>query len=147
MKAHWVALVAAGTLVVGLVAGGLAGVALGLWVGVRSADARASAQDRLPDRSSQVPGAAPPTAEPLPQLTLDVHSDGCGVVRSEAPPGVHHQALTWVFRDQGGFQVLGRAAESETHYRYFESGRYDVVLEAHDGASYQKVSNEVTVDC
>lgn len=140
MKAHWVALVAAAALVVGLGAGGLVGFALGLWTGQGSVEARGSADGLGPD-------AAPPTPEPLPHLRLEVFADGCGVVRSEAPPGVDHPMLTWVFRDEDGFQVLGRAAETETRYRYFAPGRYSVVLEAHDGAGYQVVSNEVTVTC
>ena len=129
MKAHWVALIAAATLVLGFVAGSLAGFALGLWAGQDSAS------------------AAPSAAEPVPQMTLEVFSDGCGVTRSEAAPGLQHSMLTWVFRDRDGFQVLARAAESETRYRYFNSGTSAVVLEAHNGTSYEKVSNEVTVTC
>ena len=127
--------------------GSLAGFALGLWAGRASASASEPADNLLSDGPLSLPDAVSPTAEPLPQLTLEVFDDGCGVVRSEVPPGVHYRTLTWVFRDQDGFQVLGRAAEGETRYRYFQPGRYSVVLEAHDGASYQKVSNEVTVNC
>lgn len=83
----------------------------------------------------------------LPLLELEVYQDGCGVIRSEAAPGVEYDNLNWVVRDAGGFQVLGRVAENETRYRYYLGGRYTVVLEAaHEGA-YQTVSNEVTINC
>ncbi len=52
-----------------------------------------------------------------------------------------------MFRDQDGFQVLGRNAEGETRYRYFAGGTYDVVLEAFVDGKYSPVSNEVTVQC
>jgi hypothetical protein len=82
-----------------------------------------------------------------PQLKLEVFSDGCGVIRSETPAGASFQNLTWTFLDQDGFQVLGRNAEGETRYRYFQGGTYTVVLEAWGGSSYVPVSNEVTVHC
>ena len=41
--------------------------------------------------------------------------------------------LTWVVKDQDGFQVLGRNAEGEDRYRYFQGGTYTVVLEAFGG--------------
>jgi hypothetical protein len=86
------------------------------------------------------------SSEPQPRLTLEVFSDGCGVIRSEAPAGTFEN-LTWTFLDQDGFQVLGRNAEGETRYRYFQGGTYTVVLEAWGGSSYVPVSNEVTVHC
>ncbi len=52
---------------------------------------------------------APP---PAPTHTLDVHTDGCGVIRS----GELGEDLTWVVKDQDGFQVLGRNAAGETQY-------------------------------
>jgi hypothetical protein len=82
-----------------------------------------------------------------PHLELEVYQDGCGVIRSEAPPGVTYENLTWSVKDTGGFQVLGRVAENETRYRYFMGGRYTVVLEASWGGSYHEVSNEVTIHC
>lgn len=85
-------------------------------------------------------------AEP-PPLELEVYQDGCGVIRSEAEPGVTYDNLTWSVRDMGGFEVLGRVAENETRYRYFIGGRYTVVLEASWGGSYHQVSNEVTIRC
>lgn len=80
---------------------------------------------------------------PAPTHTIEVHSDGCGVVRS----GAIGDDLTWVVKDQDGFQVLGRNAAGETQYRYFRSGTYTVVLEAWGGDFYIEVSNEVTIDC
>jgi hypothetical protein len=88
-----------------------------------------------------------PTRNAVPQLRLEVFSDGCGVIRSEAPAGASFENLTWTFLDQDGFQVLGRNAEGETRYRYFQGGTYTVVLEAWGGSSYVPVSNEVTVHC
>ena len=85
-------------------------------------------------------------AEP-PPLKLEVYQDGCGVIRSEAEPGVTYENLTWSVRDMGGFQVLGRVAENETRYRYFIGGRYTVVLEASWDGGYHQVSNEVTIRC
>jgi len=85
--------------------------------------------------------------EPLDagMYTLRVHDDGCGVIRttrSDEPRG-----LTWVVKDEDGFEVLGRAAESEDRYRYFQSGTYTVVLQAYGAGSYEDVSNTVTVTC
>ena len=90
---------------------------------------------------------AEPSPRPLPKLQLEVFTDGCAVIRSDDPPASTYQNLTWVFRDQDGFQVLGRVAEGETHYRYFAPGTYDVVLEAFGDGHYVPVSNEVTVRC
>jgi hypothetical protein len=75
--------------------------------------------------------------------TLEVHSDGCGVFRS----GEIGDDLTWVVKDQDGFQVLGRNAAGETQYRYFQPGTYTVTLEAWGGDHYVAVSNEVTITC
>lgn len=82
---------------------------------------------------------------PIELARLTVHSDGCGVIRTEfdeTPPN-----LTWSVKDADGFQVLARSAEGETRYRYFQGGTYTVVLEAWTGDSYAPVSNEVTVTC
>jgi hypothetical protein len=87
------------------------------------------------------------TVSEPPHLELEVYQDGCGVIRSEARPGVTYENLTWSVKDTGGFQVLGRVAENETRYRYFMGGRYTVVLEASWGGSYHEVSNEVTIHC
>lgn len=46
---------------------------------------------------------------PEPTHTLEVHTDGCGVIRS----GEIGEDLTWVVKDQDGFQVLGRNAAGE----------------------------------
>jgi hypothetical protein len=82
-----------------------------------------------------------------PQLTLEVYTDGCGVIRSEPAVGVSYDNLTWSVRDAGGFEVLGRNAEGETRYRYFQAGDYTVVLQAWLDGAYRAVSNEVTVHC
>ena len=88
-----------------------------------------------------------PTPPPPPKLELSVYSDGCGVIRSEAAPGTSYDNLTWSVRDAGGFQVLGRNAEGETRYRYFQGGTYTVVLEAFVNGGYRPVSNKVTIRC
>ena len=92
-------------------------------------------------------------AEPTPSPTtsarriqLTVFTDGCGVIRSETRPQ-EYRNLTWTFRDLDGFQVLGRNAEGETRYRYFQGGTYTVALEAWAGTHYAPVSNTVTVHC
>jgi hypothetical protein len=77
---------------------------------------------------------------------LTVFSDGCGVIRSDTRPG-EYRNLTWSFRDLDGFQVLGRNAEGETRYRYFQGGVYTVAVEAWVGTHYAPVSNTVTVHC
>jgi hypothetical protein len=87
------------------------------------------------------------TAAEPPHLELEVYEDGCGVIRSEAEPGVTYDNLTWSVRDMAGFQVLGRVAENETRYRYYMGGRYTVVLEASWAGAYHRVSNEVTIRC
>jgi hypothetical protein len=43
--------------------------------------------------------------------------------------------------------VLGRNAEGETRYRYFQSGDYTVVLQAWLDGAYRPVSNEVDIHC
>ncbi len=102
----------------------------------------------VPSTTPTVAGTPSATSERrVPRLKLQVFSDGCGVIRSEGAEGVEYRNLTWVFRDQDGFQVLGRNAEGETRYRYFTGGTYDVVLEAFVDGKYSTVSNEVTVQC
>ena len=91
------------------------------------------------------------TSEPAPtassgRIRLTVFTDGCGVIRSDTRPG-EYRNLTWTFRDRDGFQVLGRNAEGETRYRYFQGGTYTVAVEAWAGTRYAPVSNTVTVHC
>jgi hypothetical protein len=76
---------------------------------------------------------------------LTVHTDGCGVIRTEADPEPAN--LTWEVLDEDGFSVLGRNALGETRYRYFRSGTYSVTLTAWGGDSYIPVSNTVTITC
>ena len=80
------------------------------------------------------------------RIRLTVFTDGCGVIRSDTRPG-EYRNLTWAFRDADGFQVLGRNAEGETRYRYFQGGTYTVAVEAWVGSHYAPVSNTVTVRC
>ncbi len=102
--------------------------------------------DDLVDQLDATPGAASAPPRP-PKLELTVFSDGCGVIRSRPRPGTSYDNLTWTFLDQDGFQVLGRNAEGETRYRYFQGGTYTVVLEAFVDGAYRPVSNKVTVTC
>ena len=102
--------------------------------------------DDLIEQLDSSAGAAPAEPRP-PKLKLRVFSDGCGVIRSRPAPGTTYDNLTWTFLDQDGFQVLGRNAEGETRYRYFQGGTYDVVLEAFVNGAYRPVSNKVTVTC
>ena len=106
-----------------------------------------SAGVTTPEATSRV------TSEPRPsqsasvgRIRLTVFTDGCGVIRSETRPE-EYRNLTWTFRDVDGFQVLGRNAEGETRYRYFQGGTYTVALEAWAGTNYAPVSNTVTVHC
>lgn len=89
-----------------------------------------------------------PGKDPERLLELTVHTDGCGVIRTETSPGLYRN-LTWVVRDADGFQVLGRNAEGETRYRYFRPGRYTVTLEAWGEGTrgYVPVSNTVEISC
>ena len=88
-----------------------------------------------------------PVAVPTPdRIKLTVFEDGCGVIRSETPPSAYEN-LTWTFRDLDGFQVLGRNAEGETRYRYFQGGTFTVAVEAWVGDHYAPVSNTVTIRC
>jgi hypothetical protein len=87
----------------------------------------------------------PRTRAKLPTATLTVHTDGCGVIRTEVPPDTDN--LTWHVEDQDGFAVLERNARSETRYRYFRPGTYTVVLQAFDGVAYVPISNTVTITC
>jgi hypothetical protein len=110
-------------------------------VTVTASPTAAAEVDPTPSQTSD------PVTAPAPRLRLRVFRDGCGVIRSQAQDGVSFQNLTWVFRDQDGFEVLGRNAEGETRYRYFTSGTYTVALEAWAGDRYAPVSNRVTVHC
>jgi len=85
--------------------------------------------------------------EEPPHLRLEVFRDGCGVIRTEADPGVTYQNLQWTVTDGDGFDVLGRNAEGETHMRYFQGGAYSVVLESFWDGAYRPVSNEVQISC
>jgi hypothetical protein len=75
-----------------------------------------------------------------------VADDGCGVIRGETG-AYDYPSLTWVVRDDDGFQVLGRNALGETRYRYFQSGTYSVALEAFAEDRYVPVSETVTIHC
>ena len=76
---------------------------------------------------------------------MTVHSDGCGVIRSELAE--NPRGISWSVKDADGFQVLQRNAAGETRYRYFQPGTYTVVLEAWGGNSYVPISNSVTISC
>jgi hypothetical protein len=89
----------------------------------------------------------PPKPPRPPKLELTVFSDGCGVIRSRPAAGTTYDNLTWTVLDRDGFQVLGRNAEGETRYRYFQGGTYTVVLEAFVNGAYRPVSNKVSVTC
>lgn len=92
--------------------------------------------------ASTVPGAPSATS-----YELTVHTDGCGVVRTEGPDGDDLDGLGWSVVDADGFEVLNRNALGETSYRYYAGGTYDLVLEAWGGDSYVPVSNTVTITC
>jgi hypothetical protein len=87
-----------------------------------------------------------PVAGPIPAATLTVHTDGCGVIRTDVPAD-QHTGLTWNVYDADGFQVLGRVADNETRYRYFQAGTYTVNLEARIGTKSVTISNTVTINC
>lgn len=97
----------------------------------------------VPPSVDDLAGTVGPREALTDRLHLTVFEDGCGVIRSDGPPGAFVN-LTWVFRDTDGFQVLGRVADHETRYRYFRPGTYTVVLEAFGDVP---VSNTVTVHC
>lgn len=80
------------------------------------------------------------------RLTLRVARDGCGVIRSEASDP-SPQGIQWTVTDAEGFEVLGRNAAYETRYRYFQPGRYGVVVKAFDGTGYVAISNQVSIVC
>jgi hypothetical protein len=101
----------------------------------------------LPDSPSQAPANESADLPPLTPslLKLTVLSDGCAVGRTTAqhePTG-----LGWSVRDQDGVEVLQRNALDETRYRYYQPGRYAVVLTAWDGSGYVPVSNTVAISC
>ena len=114
--------------------------------------AGAPAADRVPAPAPApaVPSEGPTRSflpgETLPTASLQVASDGCGVIRSQFSAGPPH-GLQWTVTDAEGFEVLGRNALGETHYRYFQPGRYTAVLKAWGGESYVPVSNAVSISC
>jgi hypothetical protein len=102
--------------------------------------------DRYDDPIVVAPTLPPEVVEPAPErMTLTVHTDGCGVIRSEAPPGMSR--LNWLVKDADGFEVLQRNALGEDRYRYFEPGRYTVVLQTLGGTGYIEISNTVEITC
>ena len=92
-------------------------------------------------RDPIVPSPVTPTPLVVPEATLTVHTDGCGVIRSEVFPPVDD--LGWSVKDADGFEVLNRNAQQEDRYRYFRPGTYTVVLESRG----QEISNTVTITC
>jgi hypothetical protein len=81
----------------------------------------------------------------LPTYELTVGADGCEVSRTTVANDPH--SLQWHFKDLEGNDVLSRSAENELRFRLPEPGGYAVVLEAHDGNGYVKISNPVGIDC
>ena len=77
--------------------------------------------------------------------TLTVFEDGCGVIRSDVVGEASN--LTWSVRDEDGFEVLARNADSELQYRYFQTGTFTVVLTAFRDGAYRPISNTVTIRC
>lgn len=112
----------------------------------RSSDLRVLLDD-APNSDNRIVLATPaltnPVGQPEPTLTVKVHSDGCGVIRT----GEIGDEVIWTIKDQDGFEVLARNAAGETQYRYFEPGTYTVVLESWGDRHYVAVSNEVTITC
>jgi hypothetical protein len=98
----------------------------------------------LPGPSTSTP---PPQAEKLsPSMyALRLAPDGCGVIRTTRQPEPRN--LGWSVRDPQGFEVLQRNAHGEDRYRFYQPGRYTVVLTAFDGQGYAPVSNRVSVAC
>jgi serine/threonine-protein kinase len=152
-----VGLVAVVALAVGLA------VALGAQDGPRADPAASPEADPAPTQApapadggapAQEPESAPaqepesPPGQPgaLPEATLEVAGDGCGVIRSEFP-GSEPDGLQWSVTDGEGFEVLARNALGETQYRYFRPGSYEIVLQAWNGQQYADLSNPVSVTC
>jgi hypothetical protein len=98
-----------------------------------------------PSPGSTSPGSTSPGGTATPRATLEVAPDGCGVIRSEVTGSVRN--LTWSVQDADGFEVLGRNAQNETRYRYFQPGRYFVTLTAFLDGGYRPVSNTVSITC
>ncbi|HEV2821345.1 MAG TPA: hypothetical protein VGW11_12645 [Solirubrobacteraceae bacterium] len=99
-----------------------------------------------PAPSDPVPPTIPGEGTGLPEATLQVAGDGCGVIRSDFPNG-EPDGLQWSITDQEGFVVLARNAAGEDRYRYYRPGRYEVVLEAFGEDSYEAISNRVPIEC
>jgi serine/threonine-protein kinase len=99
-----------------------------------------------PDAPDPAPPANPAQGTNLPQATLEVAEDGCGVIRSDFPSG-EPGGLQWSITDEDGFAVLERNAAGEDRYRYFQPGRYEVVLEAFGEDGYEEISNGVSIEC
>jgi hypothetical protein len=97
-----------------------------------------------PVRPQDVPPAQ--ASAGLPSLQLQVASDGCGVIRTDGGSSAP-QGLQWSVSDTEGFEVLGRNATYETHYRFFRPGSYSVVMKAFDGQGYVAISNAVSIVC
>ena len=130
------------TWVVGLVLA-TAFVATIVWSVLQDSDGRG--QDDLPSSVEEVDPDTAIRVHELSQAILTVHSDGCGVIRSELAEDP--QGLQWSVIDPDGFAVLERNAVDETQYRYFLPGTYTVTLEAWGGESYVPISNTVEITC
>jgi hypothetical protein len=134
-------------ILVGLFAGLFFGVLIWSWLADDDNTAEPVITDDRITSLRENPGVLPePAPGPPPEATLTVHTDGCGVIRTEVP-AYQHNGLTWNVYDSDGFQVLGRVADNETRYRYFQPGTYTVNLEALIGTEYVTISNTVTINC
>jgi len=93
---------------------------------------------------AEVPTGFPSGYRPV---ELEVHADGCGVVRNSTPEIERLRNLGWSVLDADGFEVLQRNAVGETRYRFYQPGSYTVEMTAWDGEKYAAVSNRVDIDC
>ena len=86
------------------------------------------------------PAPVPPRSRPDRAYRWLRHHPHGGARRPARRPHLECVRLRWI-------QVLGRVADNETRYRYFQSGTYTVNLEALIGTEYVTISNTVTINC
>jgi hypothetical protein len=89
----------------------------------------------------------PLQAKPDATMILKVESDGCTVSRSEPIGPTSLNNFQWVVTNQDFETVFTRIADNEYTYQYFQSGVYDMVVQAWYQGAYVTISNKVEINC
>jgi hypothetical protein len=89
----------------------------------------------------------PLQAKPDATMILKVESDGCTVSRSESVGPTSLNNFQWLVTNQEFETVFTRTANNEYTYQYYQSGVYDMVVQAWYQGAYVTISNKVEINC